>query len=94
MKGGKKPESAFGKTEHGQLLVSVEWFKQQYSTRRCFRVVLHPNNRATEPAMAESTLALTFDKLSQLVSEIRALLTTLCQSTVTKGLAHSCVATC
>ena len=62
-------ENALGKAEHGQLLVSVEWFKQQYTKRKCIPVQLHPNNKATEPAMTKNTFALTSDKLSQLVED-------------------------
>ena len=64
--------------------MSVEWFKQQYAKRKCIPVQLHPNNKATEPAMAKNTFALTFNKLSQLVGEVRALLKKLCSATTTK----------
>jgi replicative superfamily II helicase len=83
-KGGKDADNPLGKAEHGQLLVSVEWFKSQYSGRECIPVVVHPTNRATEPAMAQNALALTLDKLGQLVSETRSMLTSLCNSTATK----------
>jgi hypothetical protein len=83
-KGGKNSHSPLGKSEHGQLLVSVEWFKKQYIDRKCVPVVAHPTNKATEPAMAQSAFALTFDRLAQLVSETRAMLTLLCNSVVTK----------
>jgi hypothetical protein len=83
-KGGKDAGNPFGKAEHGQLLVSVEWFKSQYGDRKCIPVVVHPTNKATEPAMAQNAFALTLDKLAQLVSEARGMLTALCNSTATK----------
>ncbi len=70
-KGGKQAKNALGKADHGQLLVSVEWFKEQYHDRDCIRVQLHPTDKATEPAMAQSTHVLTFDGLGQLVSAVR-----------------------
>jgi replicative superfamily II helicase len=83
-KGGKNLDKPLGKSEHGQLLVSVEWFKKEYAGRQCIPVVVHPTTKATEPAMAQKAFALTFDKLSQLVAAVRAMLTSLCNSTVTK----------
>jgi replicative superfamily II helicase len=77
-KGGKQAKNALGKADHGQLLVSVEWFKEQYPDRDCIRAQLHPTDKATEPAMAQSTHVLTFDGLAQLVSAVRALLTEVC----------------
>ena len=83
-KGGKDADNPLGKAEHGQLLVSVEWFKAQYGDRRCIPVIVHPTSKATEPAMAQNAFALTLDKLAQLVSETRSMLTSLCNSTATK----------
>jgi replicative superfamily II helicase len=90
-KGGKKPKNALGKADHGQLLVSAEWFKEQYPSRRCIRVQVHPSDKATEPAMAKNTLALTFDGLARLVSSLRGLLTEVCLSThTTQKRLHIC----
>jgi hypothetical protein len=76
-------KNALGKTEHGQLLVSVEWFKEQYPNRECIRVQLHPTDKATESAMATATHALTFDGLAQLVSALKAVLTEICSAAIT-----------
>ena len=90
-KGQKKAENALGKAEHGQLLVSVEWFKTQYPERICIRVLCHPTDRATPPAMAQDTFALTFDGLGRLVSALRMLLTEVCHSTTaSQGRLHLC----
>jgi hypothetical protein len=82
-KGNKKAKNALGKTEHGQLLVSAEWFKQQYPNRTCLRVHLHPNDRATEPAMAKDTYVLTLESLSKVVCALRALLAEVCLAMTT-----------
>ena len=67
-KGNKQPQNALGKSEHGQLLVSAEWFKEQYPQRTCIRVQLHPNEMATPQAMAQNTFVLTFESLGRLVA--------------------------
>lgn len=82
-KGKKKVKNALGKEDHGQLLVSAEWFKEQYPSRTCIRIQLHPSDKATQPAMAQNTFVLTFDSLGRLVSAVRALLTEICRSTIT-----------
>jgi len=82
-KGGKQTKNALGKANHGQLLVSAEWFKDQYPGRECVRVQLHPTDKATKPAMAKGTHVLTFDGLTQLVSAVRAVLTGVCLTTTT-----------
>jgi replicative superfamily II helicase len=82
-KGKKKAKSALGKEDHGQLLVSAEWFKQQYPNRRCLRVQLHPTDKATRRAIAKDTHVLTFDSMAQLVCAARAMLTEVCLATTT-----------
>jgi hypothetical protein len=73
------------------LLISAEWFKKQYPHRTCVRVQLHPTDKATQPAMAQNTFALTFDGLGRLVSAARALLTEVClATTTTQGRLHLC----
>jgi hypothetical protein len=90
-KGNKQAKNALKKEDHGQLLVSVEWFKEQYPTRTCIRVQLHPTDKATQPAMAQNTFVLTFDSLERLVSAVRSLLTEVCHSaTTTRGRLHLC----
>jgi replicative superfamily II helicase len=82
-KGKKKSKNPLGKEDHGQLLVSAEWFRQQYPTRKCVRVQLHPSEKATKPAMAKETRVLTFDGLTQLVCALRAVLTEVCLAKAT-----------
>jgi len=82
-KGNKKPKNVLGKAEHGQLLVSAEWFRQQYPDRNCVRVHLHANDKATEPAIAKDTYVLTFDSLSKLVGALRAVLSEVCLAMTT-----------
>lgn len=79
-KGNKKGVSSLSKSEHGQLLVSENWFKQHYAKRKPLRVVLHHNNKATDPAMAQGSLALTFDNLGKLTSALRGVLQEVCLS--------------
>jgi hypothetical protein len=79
-KGNKKGGGSLGKAEHGQLLVSEKWFLQHYPDRRSICVILHPNNVATEPAMAHTTLALTFENLAKLTSSLRFVLQEVCLS--------------
>ena len=83
-KGNKQAKNPLGKADHGQLLISAEWFKEQYPSRTCVRVQLHPTDKATQPAMAQNTFALTFDGLDRMVSAARALLTEVCLATITK----------
>jgi hypothetical protein len=82
-KGNKQAKNPLGKTDHGQLLVSAEWFKREYPCRMCVRVQLHPTDKATESAMAQDTFVLTFNGLDQLVSAIRAVLTEVCLALTT-----------
>ena len=77
-KGNKKSTASLGKVEHGQLLVAEKWFGQHYPDRRSIGVILHPTNLATEPAMAQTTLALTFDSLANLASSLRVVLQEVC----------------
>ena len=79
-KGNKKSTGSLSKAEHGQLLVSENWFKQHYSSRKPIRVVLHHNNKATEPAVAQGTLALTFERLAILTAALRSVLQEVCLS--------------
>lgn len=83
-KAKKDPKNPLTKAEHGQLLVSAEWFRQQYPDRQCVRVQFHPNEMATEPAMARDTLAFTFEGLVKLIAALRLVLKTVCQAAVTK----------
>jgi replicative superfamily II helicase len=79
-KSRKKAKNALTKDEHGQLLVAAEWFAKNYPEYQCKRVSVHPLNRATKAAVAGASHALTYEKLSSLVSDARSLLAGLCES--------------
>lgn len=76
-KSEKKADNRFSKKEHGQLLVSQEWFKNHYPGMKCIPVSVHPNNLADKNASADSTCVLTLSKLGELQKQVRLLLTTL-----------------
>jgi len=79
-KSRKKEKNALTKEEHGQLLVAAEWFASNYSGYECVRVCVHPSNMATKAAVAGASHALTYERLTALVSDARVLLTALCES--------------
>ncbi len=79
-KSRKNEKNALTKGEHGQLLVAAEWFKKNYPQYNCVRVSVHPQNLATKAAVAGATHALTYEKISALISDARALFTTICES--------------
>ena len=79
-KSRKLEKNALTKEQHGQLLVAAEWFAANYDGYRCVRVSVHPQNRATTAAVAGASHALTYEKLTALVSDARVLLTALCES--------------
>ena len=79
-KSRKKEKNALTKDEHGQLLVAAEWFTKNYPDFSAVRVSVFPKNRATKAAVAGASHALTYEKLSALVADSRALLTKLCES--------------
>ncbi len=79
-KSRKKEKNALTKEEHGQLLVAAEWFSTNYKGYECVRVSVHPKNQATKAAVAGASHALTYEKLALLVSDSRALLSTLSES--------------
>jgi hypothetical protein len=90
-KGNKQAKNPLQKADHSQLLVSAEWFEEQYPGRTCVRVRLHPNDKATRAAMAQNTFALTFDGMDRLVSAVRAVLTEVClAATTTQRRLHLC----
>lgn len=84
-KSRKKEKNALTKDEHGQLLVAAEWFAKNYKGYDCVRVCVHPRNQATKAAIAGASHALTYEKIGALVSDARALLTTLCESQLSEA---------
>ena len=84
-KSRKKSKNALTKDQHGQLLVAGEWFTRNYPGYECTRVSVHPKNRATKAAEAKASYVLTYEKLNELVSDARVLLTALCESQLPVG---------
>ena len=92
-KSSKNLEQPLDKDEHGQLLVSEQWFHENYPERECKRVSIHPNAVAFPNAAAAGSFVLTSDKLNELVTAARTLLTELCDSHVsTEKLEERCEA--
>jgi len=79
-KSRRKQKNAFGKVEHGQLLVAKEWFKKNYPDYKGYCVSVHPTNKSTKAAVADGTLALTFENLNRLISDTRVFLKDICKS--------------
>jgi replicative superfamily II helicase len=79
-KSRKNKTNALTKPQHGQLLVSENWFKDNYPALSGIRVSVHPNVTATKKSVPTRTKALTLTKLSELISETRNLVTSLCES--------------
>ncbi|HEY5960016.1 MAG TPA: DEAD/DEAH box helicase, partial [Polyangiaceae bacterium] len=79
-KSRKKGKNPLTKEQHGQLLVAGEWFDQNYPKYQCIRVSVHPENRATKAAVAAASYALTYEKLGEVISDARVLLSGLCES--------------
>lgn len=84
-KSRKNGKNALTKEEHGQLLVAEEWFREHYKGGDCQRVSVHAKNMATKAAAATGSYALTYQKLASLISDARALLSTLCESQLTSN---------
>jgi hypothetical protein len=76
-KSRKKEKNAFTKEQHGQLLVAAEWFAKEYPGYLCVRVSIHPHSVATRAAVAGASHALTYESLALIISEARALLSSL-----------------
>lgn len=81
-KSRKNQKNALTKEQHGQLLNSAEWFKQEYPNYSCIRVSVHPNISATKATVTNDSRALTLDKLNQLIADTNTLLKALCESKV------------
>jgi replicative superfamily II helicase len=79
-KSRKNPANALTKGQHGQLLVSENWFKDAYPNMTGVRVAVHPSVTATKNAVATGTKALTFAKLDELVGETRKIITAISES--------------
>ena len=68
------------KNQHGQLLNAEEWFKGEYPNLVSIRVCVHPNRKTTNKTIPGETKVLTFEKLNQLITNIRAVFRELCVS--------------
>jgi hypothetical protein len=67
----KDPKNTLTKDEHGQLLTSVQWVRQNYKNRQFVSLIVHPTANATEAAAAEKTFVLTLAKLDELIARMR-----------------------
>ena len=79
-KSRKNETNALTKAQHGQLLVSENWFKDTYPKMTGIRVSIHPSVTATKNSVPTRTKALTLAKLDELVGEARKLVTALSES--------------
>lgn len=79
-KSRKNPTNALTKAQHGQLLVSENWFKETYPKMTGVRVAIHPSVTATKNAVPTGTKALTLTKLDELIGEARTIVTALSES--------------
>ena len=82
-KSRKKENNAFNKSQHGQLLVAGQWFEKHYPKTNYYRVSVHAKNIATKNANANDSYALTYEKLTLLISDARAFFSKLCESKLT-----------
>lgn len=90
-KSRKNQDNALTKEQHGQLLNAAEWFKATYPQLSCVRVSVHPNVNVTKSTVPGESKALTLQKLNELVTEVRILLSDLCDSSQSKdGLIMRC----
>jgi replicative superfamily II helicase len=79
-KSRKNTTNALTKGQHGQLLVSENWFKDTYPKMTGIRVSIHPSVTATKNSVPTRTKALTLAKLDELIAETRKLVTALSES--------------
>jgi len=79
-KSRKKEKNALTKDQHGQLLVSIQWFQQTYPDYRYIPLSVQPSNRATKNAAAENSKVLTYTKLNELIADSRQLFAKLVES--------------
>jgi hypothetical protein len=79
-KSRKNKANALTKSQHGQLLVAENWFKENYPKLSGIRVSVHPSVTATKKSVPSNTKALTLAKLNELVTESRKLIVSLCES--------------
>jgi replicative superfamily II helicase len=79
-KSRKNEQNALTRTQHGQLLVAENWFKESHPKLSGIRVSVHPNVTATKKSVPNNTKALTLAKLNELITESRNLIVALCES--------------
>jgi replicative superfamily II helicase len=77
----KDSKNALSKDEHGQLLTSQQWAKDNYAKRKLISFIVHPSDDSTKPASAEKTSVMTLAKLGELIGVARQFYTDLCSST-------------
>jgi hypothetical protein len=82
-KSRKSGANPLTKEQHGQLLNADEWFKSEYHNYESIRVSMHPNTKTTDSNVPGATMALTYDKLNELVAAVRKMIVELCESVAT-----------
>jgi replicative superfamily II helicase len=80
VKSRKDPKNPLTKAEHGQLLSSFEWFKQEYPSYQGIKVSVHPTALASQSFVTTDTMVLTLRSLASLTACARELLSELCGS--------------
>jgi hypothetical protein len=81
----------FGKEAHGQLLVASQWFTRNYEGYDPIRVSVHPKNLATKASEGWASHALTYEKIGEMISDARSLLSQLCESNLDNAqIKHLC----
>lgn len=90
-KSRKKKGNAFRKDEHGQLLVAEKWFQKHYPSMKSVLVSIHPDNRSTKSAHAQTTYVLDYKNLEKIIVDTKSLYDNLVESNlIGKELLYRC----
>ena len=81
----KKPENKFAKKDLGQLLSSLEWFREKYKGWTGVPVSIHINENADSSIAVNKVKVLTLSALDNLVSEIRGFLYEICRDDLSES---------
>ncbi|MEM6883932.1 MAG: DEAD/DEAH box helicase, partial [Verrucomicrobiota bacterium] len=79
-KNRKKQSSGLKKEDHGQLLVSGEWFEKNYPNVKYYRISVLPENKSSKNAVADQSRALTYEGLNLMIADARTLFSELCST--------------
>ncbi|MEQ9552958.1 MAG: DEAD/DEAH box helicase family protein [Coleofasciculus sp. G3-WIS-01] len=82
-KSRKQQDNTLTKDQHGQLLNAGAWFKKNYPNFSSgILVSVHPNTTTTPATETVDSKALTFEKLNELITDTRRLLSELCEAVI------------